>query len=183
MKAESHQQLVHAAIKILCTEPLATMERIAEASNVSRMTLFRVFKSRQKLIDTLTVESYEVCNKIVSNNYASQLSTKNKIEQNIKELIPVGAMFRFLYYIPWRSQNIAVQKSEEILYQKWRCLLEELKSEGGFRPEIPTGWAVRALDSLILAAWDAVDVGEIAPKAAHEHVLEIFFNGVLYSQG
>jgi len=183
LKAGARKQLIHAAIKILCTEPLATMERIAEASNVSRMTLFREFKSRQNLIDALTVESYVVCNKIVSDNCASQLSAKDKIKQSVKELIPMGAMFRFLYYIPWRSQNIAVQESEKILYQKWFCLLEELKKDGWLKPEIPTDWAVRVLDGLILAAWDAVDYGEIAPKTAHEYVVEVFFNGVLCSQG
>lgn len=169
---------MHSALKILCSEPLATMESIAEACNVSRMTLFRVFKSRQNLIDILTLASFEACNKIITDNYASTLTAREKIEQSVKQLIPVGAMFRFLYYAPWKSQNIEIKKSEEILYQKWHDLLLELKKAGTLRPEISIDWAVKSIDYLILAAWDAIDNGEIAPKTAHEQVLQIFFNGV-----
>jgi len=185
MKPNTRRQLLSTAMKVLNTDPSASMERIAEEAHVSRMTLFRTFKNRQGLIEELVLESYKVCSEIILRATArSDTGTatgagtaSEKLAESVREMMPVGAMFRFLLYGPWRFTNPIIIENDIALRQQWHNLLKELQEEKTLRADLPLAWLARSLDSLLIAAWESLESGDIAINTAHEYVLKLFFYG------
>ena len=178
MKLTSKQNLMHRAMEVLNAEPLASMDRIAEKTQVSRMTLFRSFKNRQGLIETLTLESYKECREIIDRISTGPGTASEKLEQSLKEMVPLGTMFRFLLYSPCLYYgNSVINENEIALRQQWCNLLKQMQKDQILREDLSPDWMARCLDSLLVSAWVALDEGDLARNTAHEQILTIFFQG------
>lgn len=166
-------------MKMLNADPTASMERIAEKAQVSRMTLFRAFKNRSGLLEALVLESYKDCSEVISRITTGPGTATEKLEQSIKEMMPLGPTFRFLLYGPWLFTNPEINENEIALLRQWCNLLEQMRDESMLRADLPLEWMARCLDNLMMAAWGALDEGDLALNTAHEYVLKLFFQGIL----
>lgn len=179
MRPAVRQNLMRGAIKVLNADPFASMDRIAEKTHVSRMTLFRAFKNRSGLIEALVLESYKDCSEVISRITTGPGTATEKLEQSVREMIPLGPMFRFLLYGPWLFTNPVINDNEIALHRQWSNLLKILQDDGLLRADLSPGWMARCLDNLLMAAWQALDAGDLALNTAHEDVLKIFYDGIL----
>ena len=177
MKQATKQNLMHRAMEALNAEPLASMARIAEKTQVSRMTLFRAFKNRPGLIEALTLESYKECREIINRISTGPGTAFEKLEQSLKEMIPLGTVFRFLLYSPYLSDSPTLNESEIALRRQWRSLLTQMQKEKILREDLSPDWMARCLDNLLIAAWAAIDDGDLAKNTAHDQILTIFLQG------
>jgi AcrR family transcriptional regulator len=51
---------LEAAEEVFDQNPLATLDDVARAAGLSRMTIYRHFKTREELLETLTIEGLKV---------------------------------------------------------------------------------------------------------------------------
>ncbi|MEG2172683.1 MAG: TetR/AcrR family transcriptional regulator [Desulfovibrionaceae bacterium] len=178
MKLKTRQKIISAALSEVNRNPEATLDHIAVAAGVSRITVFRYFSNRQQLIFALKQEASRIFLECVGPLVGADLPADMKLRKLVEVMIPYGATFRFLLYEPYRSSDprntLLVQEYRDTLHHVVRGLAtEELL---GTRSS--TWWAMRQLDTLLWMAWDAIDQGELDPHAAQELLLRTFYHGV-----
>ncbi|MGZ7134922.1 MAG: TetR/AcrR family transcriptional regulator [Methanobacterium sp.] len=118
MSEETKEIILSAALKVFSEEGYvgAKTRLIAEEAGFSEMTLFRKFKSKENLFDTVLIEQ-----KVLILNEVSALSRENKIEDSILSL---SYLIRQLYrliedYFPYISIYINENRRTS------ECILDE----------------------------------------------------------
>lgn len=178
MQPKTYKKIIDAALVELARNPTSSLEQIAEAAGVARVTLFRYFRNREQLVHALNDESNRVFQEIMDPLLAADMPPDHKLRQLVEAMIPYGATFRFLLYEPYRTGDPLTDSQLQEYLDKLHLLLGELGAGGMLREDMPLYWATRHLDALIWMAWDCVDRGEIAPKSATEFIIETFYKGV-----
>lgn len=177
--SRSHDKLIQAAMRVLAQNPQATLEQIAEAAGITRTTLFRHFRTRQKLICALSLEAYRrCCTEAMDPILATAVPPEEKFRQIVEALIPLGAAFHFLSYEPYHSSDSDTERMCNSYLERWRVLVMELSTEGLIAPDIPVVWVTTLIDMMVFGAWESIHKGDLAPNTAGELVIRTFFRGV-----
>ncbi len=118
-----------------------------------------------------------ICFKLISGKFVS--NELGLIWFKLTRLIPLGASLNVSAYFihPVREDDPRVMASYLRCMDQTRQLCLDLKAEGDLQQELPLTWLVASMDSLIFAAWEKVESGDIAPKQAPWLVLETFLGG------
>lgn len=177
MKQKTRQKIIAAAINELARNPGASIEQIALAAEVSRITVFRYFSTRQKLKYALNQEANRVFFEIMEPLMAEDLPAGQKLRKLVEVLIPYGGTFRFLLYEPYRSEDPHMERLLQDYKDSLHKMMRTLAAEGLLSSHTPIWWATRHLDTLLWIAWDSIDQGELAPKAAPDLILQTFYHG------
>lgn len=177
MKQKTRQKIIVAAINELARNPGTSLDQIAVAADVSRITVFRYFSNRQQLMYALMQEANRVFFEIMEPLMAEDLPAGLKLHRLVEVLIPYGATFRFLLYEPCRSDDPRMERLSQDYRNSLHTMVQALATEGLLGSHMPAWWATRHLDTLLWMAWDAIDQGELAPKAAPELILQTFYHG------
>lgn len=178
MKVQTRKKIISAAISELSRNPGASMEQIAEAAAVSRITVFRYFSTRQQLMYALNQEVNRIFQEIIAPLLKEDASTVQKIRKLVEMMVPYGATFRFMLFEPYRTGDPRMDRLYEEYLAHLRTLMVALHAEGLLDGQHAPWWAARHLDLLLWAAWDAIDQGELGPKAAPDLILKTFYHGV-----
>lgn len=177
--SRSRDKLIQTAMRVLAQNPQATLEQIAEAADMTRTTLFRHFRTRQKLICALSLESYRrCCTEAMDPILATSVPPEEKLRQIVNALIPLGAAFHFLSYEPYHSSDPDIERMCNSYLERWRVLVTALNAEGLIASDIPVVWVTTLLDMLVFGAWESIHRGDLAPNTAGELVVRTFFRGV-----
>lgn len=170
--------LLDAAAAVLARNPGASIADVAVRAGVSRATLYRYFPSREALIRTLAIEALRQTDEAVAPLRDQTSSSTETLQLTIGALIPLGERFHFL------TTEFGVMGDPEVaeIYERQQSelsnLVEAVKAEGGIAREIPTAWVVTVIDTLIYAAWTAVEEGFIASRDAVDLVNRTLFSGL-----
>lgn len=174
----SQEKILQAAMVVLARNPLATLEQIADAAGLARVTLFRHFKTRQGLLRELTLAAYARCTAVMTPILEGPLPPLEKLRQAVAGLVPLGAAFHFLSYEPYHSADPEVETLSTRYADRWRVLMADLKREGALAPEMSESWAADVLDMLVFGAWEGIHRGDLAPNSAADLVVRTFLRGV-----
>lgn len=178
MKVHTREKIITAALNELARNPSASMEQIAEAASVSRITVFRYFSTRQQLMYALNREINRIFHEIMEPLLKEDTSAAQKLYKLVEAMVPCGATFRFLLFEPYRTGDPRSDKLVEDYLASLRKLMVTLAAEGLLDAQCSPWWAARHLDVLLWAAWDAIDLGDLGPRAAPELIIKTFYNGV-----
>lgn len=178
MKVQTRERIISAAMNELARNPAASMEQIAEAASVSRITVFRYFSTRQQLMYALNVEINRIFHEIMEPLLQEDASAAHKLRKLVEVMVPYGATFRFLLFEPYRTGDPRLDRLLEDYLEHLRKLMVALEAEGLLDGQSSSWWAARHLDVLLWAAWDAIDLGELGPKVAPDLIIKTFYNGV-----
>lgn len=177
MKIKTRQKIIAAALQELIRNPHASLEQIAISAAVSRITLFRYFPHRQELMFALHQEALRIFWEIMEGILHTDSSANHKLLAFVREMVPYGATFRFLLYEPSRSADPRMARLLQGYYQGLHSLIHALITEGHLVAHTSPHWAARHLNALLWMAWDAIEQGELVPKAAPELVVHTFYHG------
>ncbi len=179
MNQGTRDRIIKQAIACIAQKANAGLDEIAAAAGVGRATLYRHFRSRSDLINALKLAAGEQLMAVVDPVLEAKLSAREKLINIVTQLVPLGASLNVTTYFsqPFKEEDSGVRSSYLKHMAQARQLGQELKDEGAVSPEIPLVWLVSSLDSLIFAAWEKVDSGDIAPKQAPWLVLRTFLAG------
>ena len=178
MQKDTREMLLDAALIVFSKNPGAPISEVADFAGVGRAGLYRHFPSRDDLIRELILESYQQMNDALTPVLAQNLSGTDLFLSILEATIPLGDRYYFLMLERTFEEDPEIQA----LYQKdahdWVELFENLKAEGVLAPEVPTAWAVSAVEALIYSAWSSVHEGYIARRDAHHLVYRTLLSGL-----
>ncbi len=179
MKQATRERIITQAIACIAQNANSGMDEIAKAAEVGRATLFRHFKSKAELLLAIKLSAGEQLEAVVSPVFHSDLPAKEKLIRMVTRLIPLGASLNVSAYFihPVKEDDPRVMASYLRCMDQTRQLCLDLKAEGDLQQEAPLTWLVASMDSLIFAAWEKVESGDIAPKQAPWLVLNTFLAG------
>ncbi|PIE61845.1 MAG: hypothetical protein CSA29_01195 [Desulfobacterales bacterium] len=181
MKEATRQRIIEEAIVCISKDTNAGLDEIAEAAGVGRATLYRNFKSRSGLLTELKLSAGFRLQEAAGPVFKSQAQAREKLARYISLMVPLGASLNVSAYFgkPFREKDEdprVVAKFEHHISQV-RQLCLDLVKQGAISENTPVVWLVTVLTSLVFAAWEKVESGDIAPKQAPWMVLETFLGG------
>lgn len=169
------EAIVDAATALLAVNPDASVQDIAKAAGVGRVTLYGHFDSRTALIT-------EVATRAIAQTEASLSGVDFSGD-------PTEAMARLLeatWHLTHRFGGIVIaagevlpseelRRAHEGPHRRARTLLERGRREGRFRADMPVEWQITMIQAVLHAASSSVHRGEVdaeqAPRLVRDTVL------------
>jgi AcrR family transcriptional regulator len=179
MNKATKERIITQAIACIAQNANSSMDEIAKAAGIGRATLFRHFKSRAELLVEIKLRAGGQLEAVVSPVFQSDLPAREKLVRIVTRLIPLGASLNVSAYFihPVKQEDPRVMASYQRCMAQTRQLCLDLRAEGDLAKDVPVSWLVASMDSLIFAAWEKVESGDIAPKQAPWLVLNTFLAG------
>ncbi|WP_238006218.1 helix-turn-helix domain-containing protein [Dactylosporangium sp. AC04546] len=149
--------VIAAAIRILATDPEASMRQIAEESGVARVTVYRHFPTREHLIQVLIDLVVEEERAVVTTAITPDATAAAVFDRLGPGIIRVGERYRFLDNRPRRVTEAPLRRpdpDEPLLM--W---LTEAAGRGELRADLPPEWMYAMIHGLGRAANEEVLVG------------------------
>lgn len=174
----TEQAILLAANTVLGRDPSATLDRVAEAAGVSRMTLHRYFPSRLALVEGVFRAILRKANAVVDTAMAASDDPLIQLETMLKGDIGLGD-FSFLQQLRDERIDPAILAAGETLDASLDALLELLKGSGAIDPGAPTAWLKHVYYAVLSAAWSASQDGSVAPNDLAELAWGAFASGVV----
>ncbi|GAA2011461.1 TetR/AcrR family transcriptional regulator [Microbacterium ulmi] len=162
----SIEAIIAAATRLLAVNPDASVNEIAKAAGVGRITLYGHFDSRATLVQ-------EVAQRAIA-------QTEKELAQVDVDGDPRDALGRLLettWHLTHRFGALVVAASQELSpeqmrrahdepFARARRLLERGRAAGEFRDDVPIDWQIIVIQAILHGASAAVHRGEITADAA-----------------
>ncbi|WP_161626844.1 TetR/AcrR family transcriptional regulator [Desulfospira joergensenii] len=180
MAQNTREKIIRQAIACIAQNPNASLEDIAEAAGVGRATIYRHFNSRNDLSVELKITAGKRLTDTVAPILESGLSALEKLASIVEKCIPLGASLHVISYfnLVCKEDDPRVMEIYEKHLEQMRQLETELKSQDAVHQDIPQAWIMASLESLVFAAWEKIESGDIAPNAAPGLVLGTCLSGL-----
>ncbi len=180
MTQTTRNRIIKEAIACIAQNANAGLDEIALAAGVGRATLYRHFKSRVDLLVELKLSAGKQLQDAVGPVFASRRPAREKLACIVRLMVPLGASLHVSSYFhnpAKKGGDPRVMERFEKYMDQIRKLCRDLKDEGAVGGGTPLVWLETGLTSLVFAAWEKVESGDIAPKQAPWLVLETFIGG------
>ena len=174
---KSNDAILDAALIALTENPETPFTEISRLAKVGRATLYRMYSTRELLVEALILRCLEKVDNEVSIAESKALSTKHFFEHFFATMLDLEHEYRFMSQ--FTPQN---HTSEEI---KKRCAQQELEiinliklaqNEGLIDKKLPPQWVARLIDGVIYATWEFNKI-ERNPKKSAKLAVQSFFSG------
>ncbi len=163
------EAIVEAAVPLLCEQPRASMQQIAEAAGVHRATVHRHFRSRDDLLDELRERAARLSGTELDAAFTGPADDPGQtLQRATAALLRVGTRYRLYRYTTWRSaanEDRALEISERI-----GALVAAAQVAGQVRADLPLPQLVAAFGGLITGMFPLVDTGVLTIEEAAQTV-------------
>jgi AcrR family transcriptional regulator len=175
----SSTAIIQAAMIALNQNPDAAFKDIAQQAGVGRATLYRLFDSKERLIEVILEQCLTTFEVKTEHIEAEAVSVKNAIELLFTAILPLHNELQFLINInelsiksPALHQRIQSQQDEIVQ------LIEDGKREGCIGKQLPTYWIVNLIDGILYTAWAMRKDHGYSNKQLVELCTATLFNGI-----
>lgn len=159
--------ILSAGVRLLSTDPGASVAEIAKAAGVGRVTLYGHFASREVLVEAVL-------------DHAVALATPSLEDPSLDSLAPTEAMASLIstsWEILARHSNLFVAASQtlpaEVIRQRHdrplrtvSRLIERGRAGGDFRTDLPLEWLVTTFFGVLHSAAQEIEAGRLERSAA-----------------
>ncbi|MCA1063936.1 TetR/AcrR family transcriptional regulator [Rossellomorea sp. AcN35-11] len=181
--SKSKALLLEKAIHMLSQDESASLEDIAKAAGVSRMTLHRNFQNRE----TLFKEIHET---LIQRTLAIFKQAKETYEhpvEQMKEIIMRNAGEKGFVLLMKENKEHEDHNPETCRFSEVNKelseLIKQLRGEGYISHEIPDAWVFHMYDGVLFTAWETMHNGSVAPNEIPNLSWTTFKNGLLMERG
>lgn len=173
---ESEKAIIEAGIEVLINNPHANMSEIAQRADIGRATLYRLFESREALIQKLALVCFEEIDKTID-PYTNLRGIK-LLEKIIELVIPMSNRFKFMISL-WviAAEDKKVREIYEQQHKDMCWIIDDAKNRGEITKELSTLWLVNFFDGILDTAWGSIESGQIKQEDAIKFAKQSFFNG------
>lgn len=159
----------------LVDQPRATLKDLAAAIGVSRATLYRVYQTREKLIERLFDHAMSVFTEALQKTGLESRQPREALGQLIGNILEHRELHVFLMYY-WKDVLVNPQ-----VQAQWEALLDAFfrrgQQQGVFRIDVSAAALTEILISLITGLVDAERRGRIARLELGSMAESIFLKG------
>ena len=159
--------------------PCASLAEIAAGAGMSRTSLHSRYPSRQDLIDALAESALDAAEAIYRK---ADLDSDDPLEDIMVRLtslvMPEAPKFRFIANARTYDLNEAALTRIWSIDADLIASVTRAQKRGDIDPLTPPWWVSGLLFAAIWTAWDAIDVGLLAPLSAPELVARTVLTGV-----
>lgn len=179
---DTRSLLTDAAIAVFSANPTATLADVASAAGVKRVTLHRLFGSRDALLQAIAIRSHEEMDAACERAAKGAKSHTAALRAIVAALVPVGDRFHFLWtqHKVWEDAQVAKRVAQD--NAELTQLIDAAKAEGGIATEVPTPWVLAAIEATVFAALTASRRGDIAVNDAGQLAVDTLFDGIRRSK-
>lgn len=163
----NHEVVLTTALRLLTDDPDVSMRQIADASGLTRTTVYRHFPSREELLRAIFRVVAEEIDSATAAAVAGEPPLADVMGAVARMSFTLGRRFRFLS--GWDAlADEAAQRAGEGPMLAW---LASARARGEVRDDMPTAWQVRMMRATTMAAVEAEHEGEVAADAEAERLL------------
>lgn len=175
---ETRGLLVETAARLLVKDRGASLGAIAAAAGVGRTTLHRHFAGREDLIVAVGLDALERAEAALRDSATGEGEVAEAFRRAAQALTPIAPQLGFLLGETSLGGQPEINRQTEAAIAPLLALAQRATQEGVVRPDVPADWVVDAFFALLLAAWDGIDGGRLAPKLAPGLVVDTLLAGV-----
>lgn len=183
--AADRTHVLSAAQRVLNTDASASMGAVAEAAGISRATLHRHFDSREALLVELGTRSLDQWERrlddadleaVAASGDAARL--RATLEALILGYVDDSDQFGFALTDQVILANAELVARTKTLEDRESVLIAAAQHAGVLRADLPLRWFGAAIYGLLVAAREAVRIGDVARRDAGRLVLSTLLTGV-----
>ena len=175
---KTRKRILNAAFDILAQDFSAPLDKIAEAADVTRMTLHRYFNSRDALVEATGLEMIRISNRIIDEAIALHTHPHEQLQEIVMQASKMGERFHFLMHaseeINYESFDPQIQKLDDRMTK----IIEALRAEGLIQKGVPNAWILHFYGGVLTAAWSSSREGTVAPRDIPMLAWQSFSQGV-----
>lgn len=184
--ATDRTDVLTAAQRVLNAEPTASMAAVAEAAGLSRATLHRHFDSREALLVELGTRSLDQWAQrldVVGVEGVAGSGDASRIRAALEELV-LGYVedsdaYGFALTDHVILANAELEARTQVLADREAVLFGAAQATGVLRADLPARWFGHAIYGLLVAAREAVRIGDVARRDVGHLVLSSLLVGVV----
>lgn len=182
--AVSTASILDTASRVLAASPRASLADVAGAAGISRTTLFSRYATREALLEGLAIDAIErideACNEAGVDDAARDPLLA--LAELTRLLIPLGSRLCFLLRERSLDDNAAINERWEQLEIRIEAMIRRGQDQGTLREDLPSAWVDAAWWNLVVAAWEQIESGRLAPADADRLVLGTLVGGIAPSR-
>ena len=167
--------ILRAAESVLDTDPHAPLEEVASAAGLSRMTLYRHFKTREELLETLTIESFKEA-LATSDAFDRGARFDEGLRELTFEFLKPSAKWRAIAFHPRGSRMVTQLRHD--LYKKIDSIIDIGVKTGFVAGSANRVWLRYAYLGLVSQAKRREKDLGLAPKDLAKLIITTFLSGV-----
>jgi len=181
---DTKQKIIDAAITIFNEDFSAPLEAIADKAEVTRRTLHRYFSDRQDLVDACQHTMQESCRTAMEAVYVRFQEPVERFENMLYAAIDCGVKFSFLHRLHNSDQHNHSQSNKECknydrTFNKFKSVLEELKSAGLLNNDLTIEWIEMLMTGIVTAAINSERAGNVAKMNIKKFAWHSLSKGIL----
>lgn len=171
------QAILDSAAELLTLKPTATLQEIADYSNIGIATLHRYFKTREALLDELALNAIEMVDEIFRKINFRVDDMRETLRDIFDLLIPLGNKISFLGIAATVDENHKVIERENLFQKPLIMIINEWKSYGAIKSTFSSRWILNTMYALLFMTWQEIYSGNLARNNATDQLLDTIISG------
>jgi AcrR family transcriptional regulator len=160
----NHTAVVAAAMQVLAADPDATMREIADASGLTRTTVYRHFPSRDELLRAIFLQVEAEADELTREATAGDPAFAVVMRAVAHGSIALGQRYRFLAGHDAMADAVHAETAPALADDPMIRYLARAARRGEIRGDLPPSWQARMLRSLAITAIEEVLSGNVSPE-------------------
>jgi TetR/AcrR family transcriptional regulator, mexCD-oprJ operon repressor len=172
--------IVDAALRVLADRPGAGMAEIAEASGLSRATIYRHFRTRAELVQAIQQQALEAAGEAIAacglGNHPAQVALGCAVEA----LVGVGDRYRLLGQEATLDPRML--EAQRSVAQPLLDTVRRGQRSGELRGDLPATWVLASMGNLLVLALREMSAGRLGRDDAARIVSATLLDGIAAEQ-
>ncbi len=177
-----HESILNLATELLALKPAATLQEIADYSNIGIATLHRHFSNRDALLDELAMNATGLVKEAFQKLQLDPLDAATSLKNLFDLMIPLGNKISFLG-TTYAHINKDVVEEEKRLQEPILNFIKECQKNGQLINDLSAKWILEVIYNLLFVGWQEIRLGNIAKNDASEILLRTVLSGFLKLRG
>jgi AcrR family transcriptional regulator len=164
-------KILAAAADCFTADPNASVTAIAAAAEVSRVTLYLHFPTREDLLSATVASLFGKVDRLLEAQPLETLPPAEAMEQMVRTAWEALARYRAFVVSCARQHGDIVTKHDHAVQERTRTLLRRGRDLGSFRTDQPLEWQVAICHDLLVTAAGQVHAERLNADAAVEALI------------